>query len=173
VSRQDPSARVQELVEASAADLLAYFVRRVEVREDAADLLSETLLVIWRRASRLPADKGEARLWMFGVARNVLSTHRRGNRRRSALHDRLRDELSGVAVDGQAEDGPDVVAAVRLLDPLDQELVRLVFWDGFTQAEAAALLGMRENTVRSRTHRARQRLREALTEPSAQRCRRR
>ncbi|MGI8535673.1 MAG: RNA polymerase sigma factor [Mycobacteriales bacterium] len=35
-------------------------------------------------------------------------------------------------------------------------------WEGFTQAQVARHLDLPEGTVRSRTHRARQRLREVL-----------
>ena len=163
----DPSERVQAAVEANAGDLLAYFVRRFDLAEDAADLLSETLLAVWRRAESMPDDMTEARMWMYGVARNVLSTHRRTTGRRSALHDRLRSELAGTGGGTPADPRvDDVSAAVRRLDPVDREIVRLTYWDGFTQAQAAALLGMPEGTVRSRTHRARSRLRDLLGEQS-------
>lgn len=157
-----PGDRIQSVVEANAADLLAYFFRRVEVAEDAADLLNDTLLVVWRRASYVPVDEVEARMWMFGIARRVFSTHRRATQRRSALHNKLRDNLTVTAHHAASERSSDLVAAVRTLGPADQELIRLIFWDGFTQAQVASLLDMPEGTVRSRTHRARQRLREAL-----------
>lgn len=161
MSHPNTHDRVQAVVETNVGDLLAYFYRRAEVAEDAADLLSDTLLVVWRKASDLPSDDTEARMWLFGVARRVLSTHRRAAGRRSALHDKLRDELASAAQEHDS-DGVDVAAAVRLLAPGDQELIRLVFWDGFTQAQVARHLGLPEGTVRSRTHRARQRLREVL-----------
>lgn len=156
--------RAQQVVEGNTTDLLSYFLRRVDVAEDAADLLNDTLLVLWRKASDLPADDTEARMWMFGIARRVLSTHRRSTGRRSALHDKLRQHLA-TTIQPHHTDGLDVAGAVRLLSPDDQELIRLVFWDGFSQAEVARLLDLPEGTVRSRTHRARQRLRELLGEP--------
>lgn len=153
-------------MEENAAALLAYFLRRVEVTEDAADLLSDTLLVIWRQAERLPLDETEARMWIFGVARKVLLTHRRTDERRSALHEKLRSELSVLVPDeGGSASKVDVrtaIAELDELDELDQEIIRLTYWDGFSQAEAAHLLALPEGTVRSRSHRARQRLRLAL-----------
>lgn len=162
----EADALVQTAVETTAPALLAYFVRRVEVAEDAADLLSDTLLVIWRKASSIPRDETEARMWMFGVARRVLVTHRRTHTRRSALQDKLRAELAGHTSAPSAEESLDVRAAIETLEPLDQEILRLVFWDGFTQAEVARLLEMPEGTVRSRTHRAREHLRQVLAAPT-------
>jgi hypothetical protein len=81
------------LVEANAADLLAYLERRTDSAEDAADLLGETLVVAWRRIGDLPADDEQARLWLFGTARNVLGNHPRGLRRARDLSTRLRQEM--------------------------------------------------------------------------------
>jgi DNA-directed RNA polymerase specialized sigma24 family protein len=85
---------VAALAEREAPRLLSYFERRVGVREDAADLLGETLLVLWRRSSDIPASDIEAAMWLFGVARRVLAGHRRGGKRRLALAERLRNELA-------------------------------------------------------------------------------
>lgn len=137
-------------------------MRRVAAAEDAADLLNDVLLVVWRKADGVPDDPTGARMWMFGVARNVLSSHRRASGRRSALHERLREQLTEP--DG-GEEGDELAVrdALAQLELLDQEVMELLFWDGFTQAQVATLLGILEGTVRSRTHRARQRLRQILS----------
>jgi RNA polymerase sigma-70 factor (ECF subfamily) len=67
------STRMRTAVEGNGADLLAYFSRRVTPVEDAADLLADTLMAVWRRVADLPADGTGARMWMFGVARRVCS----------------------------------------------------------------------------------------------------
>jgi RNA polymerase sigma-70 factor (ECF subfamily) len=56
----------------------------------------------------------------------------------------------------------DVRQAINSLKPLDQEIIRLVHWDGFALVEAARLLGKRPSTIRSRYHRARGQVRVAL-----------
>jgi RNA polymerase sigma-70 factor, ECF subfamily len=149
---------------AMSPELLAYFVRRVVPSEDAADLLGETLLVLWRRADAIPDDDRAARMWAFGVARNVLRGHRRTSLRRSGLTDRLRAELGssgGVAPPADVR-VLDLRAAIDRLKPIDREIVRLVHWEGLTLVETAELLGRREGTVQSRYHRARSVLRKQL-----------
>lgn len=156
--------RTEALAERLAPALLGYFARRVPEPADAADLVGETFLVLWRRTHDVPDDPDAARMWAFGVARRVLSTYHRTGARRSALTARLRAELEVTARATHAD--PQVAAlrdALDRLDPLDRELVRLVHWDGFTLAEAARLLGKRPGTVRSRYHRARQRLRAEVS----------
>jgi RNA polymerase sigma-70 factor (ECF subfamily) len=148
---------VAALAEREAPRLLSYFERRVDVREDAADLLGETLLVLWRRSSDIPASDVEAGMWLFGVARRVLAGHRRGGKRRLALAERLRNELAVTS--GVTDEVADHVrAAVRALPERDRELVGLVHWEGFALAEAAAILGIRPGAARMRYQRARVRL---------------
>lgn len=160
---KDLERRVERLIESNTPALLAYFLRRTSDPADAADLLGDALLVIWRRAKALPTDDSEARLWMFGVARRVLANQRRGQRRRSAMQDRLRAQLSETLWEPDT-DRIDLASALRQLPAVDQEIIRLVHWDGFSQAEAAQLLGLPEGTLRSRHHRARQQLRGMLQE---------
>lgn len=166
---QTDTSKVESLAERLAPALLTYFTRRVPDASDAADLLAETLLVVWRRSLDVPHDPDQARMWTYGVARRVLATHRRGGVRRNALAARLRAELEltpptpNAPNDSETHAQAAVHAAIERLSPLDQEIVRLVHWDGFALAEVAALLGKRPGTVRSRYHRARQRLREDLS----------
>jgi len=155
---------VEELVAREAVRMLQFFVRRVHNPEDAADLVSETLLIAWRRHASIPTDKDESRMWLYGVGRRVLSTHWRTRRRRGALNDRLRDNLA--ATSQWAHEGPDVDGirdAITKLKPVDRELITLVYWDGFTLAEAATLLKVKPATARSRIARARATLKNRLT----------
>ena len=163
------AARVTDLVRREGDALLAYFARRVQPREDAADLLSETLTVVWRRARDLPEGDEASRMWTYGVARKVLATHRRGQGRRTALIDQLRVELmpgtrgGHHGVSAQAEHAADLV---RQLSTPDREIFMLLHWDGFTLTEIGQLLGMPASTVRSRYARARAALKKSL-DPAA------
>ncbi|PPH70983.1 sigma-70 family RNA polymerase sigma factor [Rathayibacter sp. AY1D4] len=159
---RDRGAEITALVEREAADLLRYFARRTASPEDAADLLSDTLLILWRKERSIPEDETRARMWAFGVARRVLSGQRRTATRRSALVERLAEELR-ITPPAPADDAAeDVRAAIAQLKPVDQEIITLVYWDGFSLAEAAEILSLRAATVRSRHARARATLREAL-----------
>lgn len=156
-------ANLIRLHELLAVELLNYFLRRVSIREDAADLLAETFLVAWRHIGRLPRTDQEARMWMFVTARNVHHNYQRGASRRNDLADRLRLDLSSNHDHGLApEDRLDVQAAVRAL-PIDQrEMVMLIHWEGFTLPEAASIAGIRESTARGRYQRAREALHSRL-----------
>lgn len=115
----------------------------------------------WRRHESAPHDAREIRMWLFGIARNVLSNHRRSGRRRVALADKLRGHLQ-QPVTPSDEDAVAVRDAVERLDPERRELVKLIHWEGFTVKEAATILGLNPSTARGWYASAKQELRTAL-----------
>ncbi len=148
-------ATVRELM----PDLLAYFRRRLVDSNDAADAVSETLVVMWTRRSALPTDAEGVRRYSFGIAHNVLRATERGRLRRHGLTERLKAELAShppVPVE------PDLRAALGKLSQNDRELILLVAWDGFSVIDAARVLGIRAGAARTRYSRARARLRGLL-----------
>jgi RNA polymerase sigma-70 factor (ECF subfamily) len=159
-----PARRFEGLYRAEARALLGYALRRVAQPEDAADIVAETMLVAWRRLDDVPSGS-EARPWLFGVARRVLANGRRGSRRRRNLAERLRSDLGALLGSdqlGAVETNVVVRAALARLDPDDREILRLTSWEGLQPHEIAVVVEMRAATVRTRLHRARQRLRHEL-----------
>ncbi|MEV4349707.1 RNA polymerase sigma factor [Actinoplanes sp. NPDC049596] len=144
--------------------LLAYALRRVEQPPDAADVVAETFLVAWRRAGEMPGDD-ETRLWLYGVARRVLANHHRGGVRRARLGDRLRQRLTPAVAGDPGAEVPErlaVRAALARLGPVDREVLTLTVWEGLQPREAAIVLGVSPETVRTRLSRARARMRDLL-----------
>lgn len=156
----DHLAAARATLRSTANDLLAYFVRRVASREDAADLYGEVMLTAWRKIDKMPDSPERQRMWLFVIAANTLSNHRRTTSRRLELTERLRHHLAETTT------GPDSAYAVRdavlRLHRGQRELVMLIHWDGFTIVEAAEILGLNPSTARSRYAAARTLLREAL-----------
>jgi RNA polymerase sigma-70 factor (ECF subfamily) len=158
VAQTERRHRFEELYAANRVPLLGYALRRTDNTDDAADVLAETFLTAWRRLDDVPPG-GQARLWLYGTARRVLANHRRGERRRFALADRLKAELAVSYRQPEYPGGVAEIAAVfRRLPEADQELLALVGWEGLTPGEIATVLGCSDNAARIRLHRARQRL---------------
>lgn len=86
------AAQVEALYDKAGPAVLGYLTRRVDSAEEAADLFSEIMVVLWRRRAALPPP-GEDRLWLFGVARNILANHRRQTVRHRAVATALAQEL--------------------------------------------------------------------------------
>jgi RNA polymerase sigma-70 factor (ECF subfamily) len=152
---------VEAFIGSMADELLAYFARRVTPHEDAADCVSETVLVLWNRRDTLPQAEDERRAWSFGIAHNVLAAHRRSGVRRLALTGRLRDELRVWPIAPESSDDA-AITALASLSARDQELITLVVWEGLTIAEAGSIIGIRPEAARARYSRARRSLRERL-----------
>jgi RNA polymerase sigma-70 factor (ECF subfamily) len=143
--------------------VLGFAIRRTDRPEDAADVASDTFLVAWRRIAHVP-EGPDQRSWLYGVARRVLANQRRGDRRRTALGDRLRRELVAAMPDTSDDvvQRADVTAAMRRLSARDQEVLELHLWEGLEPREIAEVLGLTTVVVRPRLSRARARLRELI-----------
>lgn len=167
-------ARVQfgRLYRDQGRAILAYALRRVEDREDAADVVAETFLVAWRRLAEVPPG-AEARLWLYAVARRTIANLHRSERRRTRLGGRLAESLRTELATHPTSGGEaaEILRAMAGLSGEDRELLLLVSWEGLSPSEAAKVLGISSLAARSRLHRARRRLR-ALTEGSEPAARR-
>lgn len=141
-------------------DLLRYALRRTCEPADAADVVAEVMTIAWRRRADLPPS-AQCRLWLFGVARNVLANQRRGELRRSHLARRLRQELDTSVETSRTGDSP-VLDALATLSARDQEVLALTAWEGLRPEEIAVVLDCSPVAARVRLHRARHRLRNVL-----------
>jgi RNA polymerase sigma factor (sigma-70 family) len=143
--------------------ICGYTLRRVRDPEDAAEAIAETFATLWRRFDRCP-DDDELRPWLFGVARRVIANQRRGERRRTALGERLAANVDRAAFEALHTDEAtsELARAFGTLSEPDRELLSLVAWEGLTREELAIALGTSRAAVRLRLHRARKRLKDAL-----------
>jgi RNA polymerase sigma-70 factor (ECF subfamily) len=162
-SIRDQSA-FEPLVERHSAALHGYLARRAPQAAD--DLLSELWLRAFTSRHSFDPERGNARGWLFGVARNVLAAHWRTLARDGAT------ELPGAAASDpwQAVDqrldaaaaAPRLRKALAELPEAERELLLLVAWEELSPSEAAVVAGVPAGTARSRLHRARSRLRARL-----------
>lgn len=166
---EDHQRRFEEFFAANREAVLGYLIRRTANRHDAADLLADTFLVAWRRLEDVPSGD-ETRPCLYGVARRALANHLRGEGRRHALADRLRQELTELdEADGSLPDNSPAAVAFRALPEQDRELLSLVAWEELNTAQIAITLSISRNAVRIRLHRARKRFAKLLTAPLANR----
>lgn len=154
--------RFNDLYRSNRIELLNYFLRRTGNAEKAADCLAQTFLVIWRRIDDVPQEH-EARLWIYGVARNILFDAKRSDHRYQTLVGRIAGFVQQL-VTVQQESGIDeeLEKALQSLSTLDREIILLTSWEGLAPSEIAVVLDMNPNTVRTRLSRARTTLKEKL-----------
>jgi RNA polymerase sigma-70 factor (ECF subfamily) len=138
---------------------------------DAEDLVQETLVRAYRAVDGF--DGRHPRAWLLTILRNTnANLHRRQRpslvgdwdvlgEPRPAFHSRPPRPADEAALERQLE--ARLERAVRALDPRFREVLLLVDVGQLTYAEAARAVGVPVGTVMSRLHRARARVRRALT----------
>ncbi|WP_433351844.1 RNA polymerase sigma factor [Microtetraspora malaysiensis] len=163
----DPE-RFSALFDAHYEEIRRYIGRRLNL-DIAEDLAAETFLIAFRRRDSFDAAKGGIRPWLYGIATNLIGSHRRAELRRyRAL---ARSEPSD-ADDNHDQRVVDRVAARVTVQKLsaalaglsrgERDVVLLVAYGELTYDEVAAALGIAYGTVASRLSRARTKLRDAL-----------
>jgi RNA polymerase sigma-70 factor, ECF subfamily len=157
-----------EIFDSYAPSVLRFARRRLDDGDAAWDVVNDTFTTAWRHWDRRPAA-GELLPWLYAIAGNAVRDQRRSAGRQS----RLIARLSAAGTAGHTADpadgivlGQSVAGALARLPAADQEVLRLVAWEGMTDARAIGLvLGLSPAAVRTRVHRARRRLRSLLNEP--------
>jgi RNA polymerase sigma-70 factor (ECF subfamily) len=157
------SARFRAIFEATFGSVRRY-VRHCGVTGGRADdIVAETFLVAWRRLDDVPDD--DPLPWLLAVARNLWLNQRRGDRRHLAMVRRL-PVPTAEAPPREPGDSAAVREALAALPTTDQEVLRLVAWDGLTPDQAGTVLGCSPGAFRVRLHRARRRLADELAKRS-------
>ena len=159
---------LQELFQRHADRVHGFLIRtRCVDGKDLDDLVQTTFLAVQRSAKQYDA-RSSVNTWILGIAMNIMRQYLRSERRR-------REAMLEVAELPRApgDNGPhDQVAHRQELERLQRRFnslpskLRIVFTlidlEGMSGGEAARLLGVREGTVWSRLHLAREALRESI-----------
>ncbi|WP_028660990.1 RNA polymerase sigma factor [Nocardioides insulae] len=160
-------AALRELYDRHAPWLSARLMRRCNDREVVLDVVQDTFVAMWRDAGKW-RDEGEVAGWLWGIAfRRMVSRLRQ--RRQVVLVPDWETATTGTlpAAEEQVLLGVeygDLGEALRRLSPEFRAVVQACVLDGLTTREASRLLGVRPNTLKTRLHRAKAQLREALAD---------
>jgi RNA polymerase sigma-70 factor (ECF subfamily) len=168
VRGQDARTRCDAWYAEHGRAIYRYLRFHVDSADTAEDLAADVFLRAFEAADRFDPARAEARVWLFGIARNALRDHfRRQKVRRHVDVGALRD----VAIEAPSpeerllreEAVARLLEGVAQLSESDRELVSLRYGSELSPTEMAEVLGVREPVVRTRLWRALGRLRELLT----------
>jgi RNA polymerase sigma-70 factor (ECF subfamily) len=144
---------------AELLDVLAPFVTRVctpIALEQGADAAQETLVAVFRSLRTLK-EPAALHGWVRAIAvREAVRTAHRAARTVPA-------DLSALPARGDPQLSADIRDVLERLSPEHRAVLMLRDVEGLDERTAAALLGVRTGTVKSRLHRARDTFRKAWT----------
>lgn len=160
-ARTTRAERFEDIFDEVFEPLQKYLHRRMPA-DSVDDVLSETLMVVWRRLDEIPPDSSLP--WSYGVARKLLSNHRRGQQRRLRLVDRLTAEPRHPSGDPQRlyDGDPLLEAALEALSDQERELIHLWAWEQLEPREIALVVDSTPNAISLRLTRARQKLANSI-----------
>jgi RNA polymerase sigma-70 factor (ECF subfamily) len=133
----------------------------------AEDLLNEVFLDIWRHAGQFEA-RSKVSTWILAIARfkAVASRRRRGfNQLDDCAAEAIEDPSdSPEAAVLKQSSGTALRACLRQLSPAHRQILDLIYYHEQSIAEVARIVGVPENTVKTRAYYARRRLAQLLAE---------
>ncbi|WP_326725967.1 MULTISPECIES: sigma-70 family RNA polymerase sigma factor [unclassified Streptomyces] len=170
-ARRQRRARFEGLAHVVTKPLHRYLSRRT-APDMVEDVLSETMLVLWRRIDHVPGlrngslpDRDEVLPWCYGVARGCLANARRADGRRLRLVERLTSAQQAPVSQAPGPvvtDHSELHAALAALGELDREVIRLWAWEELAPRQIAEATGLTANAVSVRLHRAKKKIAERL-----------
>lgn len=139
---------------------------------DAEDAVQEAFVKAWYALDSFDLNR-PFRPWLLRIVTNEAHTRRRSAVRQTRLALRAMEHApretapspeSGIL---RAEQEGDVIAALNKLPELDRLVIAYRYFLDMTPAEMAETLGKPAGTIRSRLHRALNRLREQMSDDAA------
>ena len=138
--------------------LFGLILHIVQGQELAEEILQETFVKIWNNASTYDQTKGKLYTWMLNIARNLaIDKVRSSDYKKASKTQTIEKSVHSINKDFQSGMNPDTIDIkdlVEKLRPEQKELIDLIYFFGYTQAEAAEKLKMPLGTVKTRVRSA-------------------
>jgi RNA polymerase sigma-70 factor (ECF subfamily) len=150
-------ASFRQLYDALAPRILAFLMHMLADRHLAEDVLQETMIQSWRKASDFDADKSKASTWITAIARNrAIDLLRKTGRFRQVIEDSDYQIGEALYPNSSATDSIESSQTsgrlAHCLDELGEDTVaciRLAYINGFSFSEIAVVRQDSVNTIKS------------------------
>lgn len=150
----DPLA-IQKLYKMYAGSLNGIIRRIIKHDEVAEDILQDTFIKIWKSIALYDSSKGKLFTWMANVAKNLAIDYVRS---RAHLNLGKTDDITAMPVeivDNKAYVLPNMetIGIKQLLMHLksdQQEIIDLIYFNGFTHVQAAEILNIPLGTIKTK-----------------------
>jgi RNA polymerase sigma-70 factor (ECF subfamily) len=158
-------AAMRQFFDAHQRLVYSFALRRLSDAADAADVLNDVMLQVWRSADRF-AGKSKVTTWLLGIANHkVLDIYRRrGRNDYDELDDTFEDEnaeVAGASI-ALAEDADLVRRCLDKLSEAHREVVYLTFYEEMSYPDIAEALDCPTGTIKTRMMHAKKHLHRCL-----------
>ena len=126
----------------------------VKSEEEAADLLQDSFLKIWKNIENYDSSKGALFTWMLNLTRNLaIDKVRSATYKENLQNIDLADNIRQVDTEYQTEADIDGIGLQKVVDKLRPEykhLIDLIYYKGYTQSEVSEEFNIPLGTVKTR-----------------------
>ncbi len=133
----------------------------------AADVLHETMIEVWRGASRFEG-RSRALTWILGIANHKVMDHlRKQNRHPSQELDESLPDVESPTAEALLEQAQSRTRMLECLSRLSEKhrmVLHLAFYQDLPYGEIAAIVGCPEGTVKTRVFHAKEALKRCLAQ---------
>ena len=147
---------------ATAAAIRTYILRHCSDRDSADDLFQITYVKFLASRMGTTPDAPEARAYLYRIASNIIADHGRSLQKRNRLEG-PEDQVVAPESDANVADILALREALRMLSKREQQMLWLLYAEGFSHKEVAGIMNLRRRSVRVLAFRARKKLSEYLT----------
>ncbi len=135
-------------------------------RRDVEDIAQDTFLKLWINAASWQPAKARLSTWIHRIAHNLCIDHLRKRREELTEEEAVQDTgpLDEVAADNEVAQ---LRAALEQLPLSQRSAISLCHYQGFSNKEAAAIMGISAQALESLLARAKRSLRKSLATEKA------
>lgn len=171
MTANEKSEYFRSLAETYMKPLYNYILKKLPSREDASDVMQETMTAVWREILQHddePVAKEKEKVWLTGIALHKIADFYRDRYSRDET-DISEFEFSLEDSDSKrqfeiTEIQADVKKAVAQLSHNDRELVYLIYGSEMSYPEISEILEIPVGTIKSRMSAIKAKLKIILTE---------
>ena len=164
--QQGDPAVIGELYETYGSALFNIVLRIVHSQQLAEQVLQDTFIKVWRYGNSYEPSKGRIFTWLLNIARYTAIDVTRTTMYRQSI---CTDDVSTLSYNLYTEplyvDGLDIREVAGKLKNKYYQLVDLIYFQGFSQQEAAEEVGIPLGTLKTRLRQAILLLRQNFNEP--------
>jgi RNA polymerase sigma-70 factor, ECF subfamily len=145
--------------------LARFLTRLTKRREDAEEIINDTLWIVWQRAGDF-RNASRVSTWITGIAyRRALNMIRRASTHERAMRLEITEAEPTVSDDAHALEQRQLLDSGLAQLPLEQRLVlEFTYYLDHSCEEIAEIMGCPVNTVKTRMFNARRKLRSILSD---------